>query len=208
MKYQHFVMGHLQTNGFILYDDKNAVVVDPGGEVSAMRDFLDKNGLTVSMILNTHLHFDHTFGNALLAEGGAKIYASKEDTFLLDDKSGQGGKWGFPVMEPYEFEDLKPCEIDLLDTKCRVLRTPGHTPGGLSFYFPAEKVVFVGDSLFAGSIGRTDFPRGDLQTLLGSIHKELYTLPEDTTAWPGHGPSTTIGKEKSGNPFNDMYQGG
>lgn len=201
MHIAHFPIGPLDTNCFLLYDDKEAVVIDPGGDPTPIIRHLDASRLTLTHILLTHLHYDHTAGiKELTGRSGATAYASAADSFLLDEDLGRGGIWGLPRIDPYTFAPLEPGPLQLLGTTCTVLATPGHTPGGLSFYFPEIKAVFAGDSLFYRSIGRTDFPGGNTQTLLHSIRTQLFTLPEDTTVYPGHGPETSIGDEKRNNP--------
>ena len=131
----------------------------------------------------------------------AVVYAPTGDDSLAETESGKGGIWGFPPVPPFDSLPMPTGSASFGGMECRVLETPGHTPGGVSLYFPAEKLVFTGDALFYRSMGRTDFPGGDQATLLRSIKDVLFTLPEDTTVYPGHGPATSIGDERKNNPF-------
>ena len=196
-----FPLGPLETNCYLVHTDKEAVAVDPGGNPAKVLKHLRENNLTLTHILCTHLHFDHTYGiHALTAATGAPVYASEADRYMLENEMGRGGMWGLPQVESYEFTGLEPGDMPMLGTTCRVLATPGHTPGGLSFYFASIQSVFSGDTLFYRSIGRTDFPGGDQNTLLSAIRTQLFTLPEETQAYSGHGMATSIGDEKRNNP--------
>jgi hydroxyacylglutathione hydrolase len=202
MRMAVFPLGALQTNCYVAASGANAVVVDPGGDPAPVLAYLKENRLTLSHILLTHLHFDHTFGVAPLArETGAVVLASPADEYMLETDLGRGGVWGLPEVETFRHSPLTPGDLALPVGDCKVLATPGHTPGGLSFYFPKLASVCAGDTLFARSVGRTDFPGGNLETLMDSIINHLYTLPDDTTVYPGHGPKTTIGDERLNNPF-------
>lgn len=198
-----FPLGPLQTNCFLLSNSSEAVAVDPGGEPGSVVSFLTKNTLKLTHILNTHFHFDHILGNKALKEAtGAPILASPKDDFLLQAQvGGGGGMMGFPKVEPFEYEPLEPGETTFLGERCLVLPTPGHTPGGLSFYFPDSGQVFSGDLIFHRSVGRTDFPGGSTETLLKSVREQIFTLPDTTVIYNGHGPETTVHDEKLFNPF-------
>ena len=201
-----FALGPLETNCYVIHNDTEAVIVDVGGSPRPVLDFLQQKKLKLTHILLTHLHFDHTFGVAELAKAtGTPVLASEDDRYMLKTEPGKGGVWGLPEVPPYNYTGLAAGTLPLLGVSCIVLATPGHTPGGLSFYFPDAKAVFPGDSLFQRSIGRTDFPRGDLDTLLHSIRNKLFTLPEDTTVYPGHAGYTAIGDEKRNNPFAGAF---
>lgn len=195
-------IGPLETNCFLVHSDKEAFVVDPGGKPSKVLAYLQEHGLTLTHILCTHLHFDHTIGvHDLVAASGATVYASEADRYMLATELGRGGIWGIPPVEPYEFTNLEPGEIVLLGMTCKVLATPGHTPGGLSFYFADLQTVFAGDTLFYRSMGRFDFEGGSESALLKSIREQLFSLPEDTRVCCGHGLETSIGDEKRNNPY-------
>ncbi|MDL2290725.1 MBL fold metallo-hydrolase [Desulfovibrio sp. OttesenSCG-928-F20] len=197
-----FPLGPLDTNCFVIHTQKEALVVDPGGPPDELLDFLQKNGLNLTHVLLSHLHFDHTYGVAeLVRQTGAEVLGPEGDRYMLSNEMGLGGIWGLPGVEPYEYTVLKPGPLHVLDTECTVLSTPGHTPGGLSFYFPALKAVFSGDTLFYRSIGRSDFPGGDQKSLEASIRQTLYGLPDETVVYCGHGLQTSIGDERRNNPY-------
>jgi len=197
-----FQLGVLQTNCYLIVHQNEAVVIDPGGDPREVISFLSQNNLKLTHILNTHLHFDHIQGNAALARAtGAPILANKEDEFLLQTELGAGGFMDFPETEPFDFVDLSESEQNFLGFACQVLATPGHTPGSLSFYFPELEAVFVGDLIFFRSVGRTDFPGGSLEILKKSALEKIFTLPDDTIIYPGHGEETRVMDERLHNPF-------
>jgi glyoxylase-like metal-dependent hydrolase (beta-lactamase superfamily II) len=197
-----FPLGPLETNCFLVHNGKEAIVIDPGGKPTRVISYLQAHNLTLTRILCTHLHFDHTLGIHDLVEAlKVPVYASEGDRFMLDSEMGRGGVWGYPPVGAYIFQGIEPGETSFLGSRCLVLATPGHSPGGLSFYFPDLKAVFSGDTLFYRSIGRSDFQGGELVLLLKSISDRLFTLPEDTKVYSGHGPVTTIGDERRNNPF-------
>lgn len=195
-------LGCLGTNCYCLHTNHEAVVIDPGGEHEVILDYLRAQNLTLVTILNTHLHFDHIQGNAgLHAATQAPILASPHDAFLLQTELGGGGMMGFPRTSPFSFDPLDAGTLPLLGTTCQVLATPGHSPGCLSFYFAERGVVFVGDLLFYRSVGRTDFPGSSDRELRRSVQTQIFTLPENTVVYPGHGLSTTVRDEQLNNPF-------
>lgn len=206
MQINTFHLGPLETNCYLVHNGEQAIVVDPGGAPNPVVGLLLKEKLELTHILLTHLHFDHTYGaSALKKITDAPIYASEEDRPLLRSSYGRGGMWGLPEVEAFNFEGLPVGqEISLLGTSCKVLPTPGHTPGGVCFYFSEHRVVFTGDALFKRSIGRTDFPGGNLEQLLSGIETQLFTLPGETIAYPGHGEATSIGDERLHNPMFDQ----
>lgn len=202
MEIKTFPLGPLQTNCYVLAGESQAVAVDPGGDPARVIDYLSDNGLTLTHILNTHLHFDHTYGNKALTDAtGAPILVGKEDLYLLENEMGMGGAFGLPPLDMYEYETVEPGEHDFAGFKCSVMHTPGHSSGSLSFYFPEAKAVFVGDLIFYRSIGRTDFPGGDLDVLKQSVKESIFSLPPETLLYSGHGPETTAGDEMNHNPF-------
>jgi glyoxylase-like metal-dependent hydrolase (beta-lactamase superfamily II) len=194
-------LGPLDTNCYLVHSKTEAVVIDPGGEAEEILSFLATNKKSLTAILNTHLHFDHIQGNAdLVAATGLPVMANARDGFLLDTELGKG-MMGFPRTPAFSFTPLEEGELPLLGVSCRVLATPGHSPGSLSFYFQELGAVFVGDLLFYRSVGRTDFPGSSERELLRSVRSKIFTLPEETVVYPGHGPETTVGQEKLNNPF-------
>lgn len=197
-----FPLGPLQTNCYVLANGGEAVAVDPGGDPAVVLKHLDAEGLTLTAILNTHLHFDHTGGNKALSEAtGAPILASDADGYLLDSWMGKGGDMGVPPVPPYVWRNLEPGETVFAGARCAVFHTPGHSPGSLTFHFPEAGAAFVGDLIFYRSIGRTDFPGGDLDVLKRSVEEHIFTLPPETRLLSGHGPETTVADERNHNPF-------
>lgn len=197
-----FPLGPLQTNCYVLSNGAEAVAVDPGGDPASVLRHLADKGLTLTRILNTHLHFDHTAGNKALSEAtGAPVLASDADRVILDSWLGRGGDMGLPLIEPYTWEDLGPGEAVFAGAQCHIFATPGHSPGSLTFYFPEAGAAFVGDLIFYRSIGRTDFPGGDLAELKRSVKTHIFSLPPETRLLSGHGPETTAGDEMNHNPF-------
>lgn len=211
-----------QQNCSLIWDDtsKQAAVVDPGGDVPKIMSAIDKHGLRVEKILLTHAHFDHAGGaeelsytlaqKAGLAEKDAQgkrsipiIGSHPDDKFLLDTLDEQLASVGFkaaPAFSPDQWlneGDTVTIGVETLD----VYHTPGHTPGHIIFFSPLLNLAWVGDVLFKGSIGRTDFPRGDLNDLTASIKNKLWPLGNDVTFIPGHGPHSTFGEERRTNPF-------
>lgn len=202
MHIQTFTLGPLGTNGFLASSGERAVFVDPGGDPGPVLAALGAGRLTLEAILITHLHCDHIYGCAALARAtGAPVLAGQDDAFLLDTELGGGGFMGLPLVEPFEFAPLAPGPAQFMGLPCTVLATPGHSPGSLSFHFPDQGLVFVGDVLFRRSIGRTDFPGGDTDVLLTAVRQRLFTLPPATVVHSGHGPATTVGDEMAHNPF-------
>lgn len=200
-------VGPLQANCFIVGCEKTrqAVVIDPGGDADRILAALAKEKLTLDAIIDTHGHFDHIGANQpLQAATKAQIMIHQLDAPMLDDMVQSAAAWGLKVESSPKPDRLLD-EGDIVEFgnhQLKVLHTPGHTPGGISLY--ADSAVFVGDTLFSGSIGRTDFPGGDYNTLINSIQSKLFALPDDTTVYTGHMETTTIGKEKKFNPFCGM----
>lgn len=212
MHIETFPLGPLEVNCYLICHNNAAVAIDPGGEPAPILEFLAARNLTLTHILNTHLHFDHLYGNSALSKAtGAPILAAQEDSYLLDSEIGKGGMWGFPEVSSFAFEVLHAGEHTFAERPCTVLATPGHSPGSLSFYFPPAEndeqgAVFVGDLIFYRSIGRTDLPGGDLSALKQSVVERIFTLPEKTLIYSGHGPATEVGDEILNNPFFSDFQ--
>lgn len=199
-------VGPLQANCYIVgcEQTRQAVVIDPGGDADRILNALAKDKLTLSAIIDTHGHFDHIGANQpLQAATGAQLMIHKLDAPMLDEMVGSAAAWGLKV-EPSPKAGRFLEEGDLIECgniQLEVLHTPGHTPGGISLYAREAGAVFVGDTLFSGSIGRTDFPGGNYDTLISSIQNKLFSLPDGTQVYTGHMEPTTIGKEKKFNPF-------
>lgn len=204
MKLYHVPVGPLQVNCFILADSdtKEAVVIDAGDDAARILHAIKENNLSVKYIVNTHAHFDHIGANKALKDAtGAPLMLHEADAPLLSVSSAQARSFGMPpVSSPPADRMLNHGEtISVGGITLTVLHTPGHTLGGICLL--GDGFVFTGDTLFAGSIGRTDFPGGDLGTILHSIKTHLMILPDDTQVFPGHGPASTIGDERRENPF-------
>ena len=208
MKIEYLILGGYQTNCYILRKDdsaKDCLIIDPGLEAAELIEFLDEQKLNPVAVVLTHGHIDHIAGLAELRSrfGKIKVYIHNHDAEMLTEPNiNLSTMSGIAFVTDAEDVSLKERDvIDLAGVKLLVLHTPGHTPGGISLYSKDAGVVFVGDTLFAESIGRTDFPGGSMSQLLNNVREKLFTLPDDTEVYPGHGPATTIGAEKAHNPF-------
>lgn len=197
-------VGPIMANCFIVgcESTRQAAVIDPGADSGRILKKIADEKLTVSYIINTHGHFDHAGANRKLKEAtGAILVIHELDRFMLDSLATTAVMFGLSSENSpppdQTVQDGDTIEIGTIVMK--VLHTPGHTPGGISLL--TDGCVFVGDTLFAGSIGRTDFPGGDYDTLISSIRSKLYPLDDNVVVYTGHGPETTIGKEKRFNPF-------
>jgi hydroxyacylglutathione hydrolase len=199
-------VGPLQCNCSILGDETSheAIVVDPGDDIPRIMALLAKHNLTVKQILITHAHIDHIAGAHRLKQlTGAPILYNQNDLFQVKMMDIQAAWLGIPtptVQKPDDsLDDGK--LITLTGITGSILHTPGHTEGSVCLHIPSQSLLLAGDTLFAGSVGRTDLPGGNMNKLLASIHDRLLTLPDETIIIPGHGPRTTIGSERSENPF-------
>ena len=199
-------VGVLQCNCSIFGDEtsREAVVVDPGDNISEILDILGRHQLRVKVIVITHAHIDHIGGaQKLKAATGAPVYMNANDQPLYDHIDVQAGWLGMKTPERTEIDvDAREgARIALGPAEFHVMHTPGHTQGSISLWIPAENKLVAGDTLFRDSIGRTDLPGGDMQQILRSIHDKLLALPDEATVIPGHGANTTIGRERARNPF-------
>jgi hydroxyacylglutathione hydrolase len=206
-----FEFNMLPVNTYVMWnpDDREAVIIDPGcyfsGETDILKKYIDENHLTVRYLLNTHLHFDHIFGNPFV-----------ENTFHIKAKANDGDmKWLLNIKKRVALfgmrydETVNPIEnenilkegdtVSFGSTDLLIFHIPGHSPGSIVFYSSKDKMIFTGDVLFQGSIGRSDFPDGDANALTLGIRSKLFVLPDETVVYPGHGPATTIGYEKEYN---------
>lgn len=187
-------------------ETSDAVVVDPGGDAQLIISVLEQQGLKLKAILLTHAHLDHVGGTKDLLDHypQVKVYGPhRDDEFLLQSLNQQAQMFGIDNSGSFECEYVGDGEVLKLfdDASFKVLHTPGHTPGGVCYYCQEENFVIVGDTLFPGSIGRTDFPRGNFADLINSIKTKLFTLPDSTDVFCGHMGDTTIGEEKASNPY-------
>ena len=201
-----FPVGPLQCNCTILADEetREAIVIDPGDEISRIHRRLSALGLTLKQILVTHAHIDHVGGALKLKRlTDAPIYLNEADLPLLEIMADQAAWVGVdtPETAPPDEGLRDATTVGLANYPAQVIHTPGHTQGSICLHFAPLKMVLAGDTLFAGSIGRTDLPGGDGEQIIHSIQNRLLTLPDDTKVVPGHGPATTIGKERRTNPF-------
>lgn len=211
MKIQQFQFNPLQENTYAVYDATGeCVIIDPGclfpEEKKSLLDFIESHQLKVKHLINTHLHFDHIFGSKFLEEHfGLTTKAHPADEPLLDNLDDKMRMFGFPagLLEPPRItEHIHEGDFILFgNQKLEVIEVPGHSPGHVVFYDANHNNLFAGDTLFRGSIGRTDLEGGNHQQLLDGIRTKLFTLPSSTVVYSGHGASTTIGQEKSSNPF-------
>lgn len=215
IKIGRMVLGVCQTNCYFLYreGEQEVIVVDPADKGVSIYEALRKNGFSVAAILLTHGHFDHIWGlealkdaaNAAAETDGresVRVYACEAERELLKNPewnvSARAGRACAVSADVYVKDGQ---ELELAGMRCRVIATPGHTAGGCCYYFGEAGFLVAGDTLFAESVGRTDFPTGSMGTLVRSIREKLLVLPEETKVYPGHGESTTIGHEKQYNPF-------
>lgn len=200
------VLGPVQTNCYFVYreDNQDCVIVDPAADSAGIISFVKKNDLKPTAILLTHGHFDHIMAvDAVREEYQIPVYAAEaERETLTDPMRNLGGQMGgnqLAVEADHYLQDGD--EIELLGQTVRCIWTPGHTVGGMCFYFPKAGMLFSGDTLFQNSVGRTDFPGGSMSELIRSIREKLFVLPEAVQVYPGHGLMTSIQDEKMFNPF-------
>jgi len=199
-------VGPLQCNCSVVGDEgtREAMVIDPGDEINAIMALVQKHGLAVKQIVITHAHIDHVGGAMKLRQlTGAPILLNQNDYALLKMLDVQAAWVGMAAPAKVEIDQAL-AEGDKLRAgalEASILHTPGHTEGSVCLYFPAQRKLIAGDTLFAGSIGRTDLPGGSFQKIMSSLHQRVLALPDETIGVPGHGPLTTIGDERESNPF-------
>lgn len=213
LKIKQFIFNPFGESTYVVSDEdsREAIVVDPGmteaAEQQRLDAYIEDNGLTVTGVVNTHMHLDHCFGDNYVRDRyGARVHAHPADAPLGAELGNQARRFGMvlpgtagkvEIDVPLRQGDT----IYLGKEKLQVLHVPGHSPGGIALYSPTGKFLLSGDSLFAGSIGRTDLEGGDMDALIEAVRDKLLTLPPDTLVLPGHGPSTTIARELASNPF-------
>lgn len=209
IRIEKFVVNPLGENSFIISDETGeCVFIDPGfyyeEEYEEVRDYITSNKLKPVKITNTHCHFDHIMGVEFVRnEYNIPFLAHADDAFWVERAVEQGEMFGFN-MKPVKPVDsfLKENEfVEFGNTKMKIIHVPGHAPGHVVFYSEKDKILIAGDVLFYGSIGRTDLPGGNYEKLISNIKNKLFKLPEETTVYCGHGPETSLGFEKTNNPF-------
>jgi glyoxylase-like metal-dependent hydrolase (beta-lactamase superfamily II) len=209
---QPFTFNPVQENTYVVYNEKgDCCIIDPGcyfaSEEQQLTDFIEQNGLKPVLLLNTHCHLDHIFGNRFVHKKyDLLLHLHPQEKAVLEYGPTAGQLWQLP-FDNYDAELIFIDDgqtVRIGEEELQILFTPGHSPGSISFYSPTHKFVISGDVLFEGSVGRTDLPGGDFTILEESIKMRLYTLPPDVIVYPGHGDSTTIGDEMKGNPFVKM----
>jgi len=191
-------------NGFVIgcEQTREGILIDPGDEVDQLLIAAENHRLTITNVLLTHAHLDHVTGVAKAKRAlGVPVWLHRDDNFLYERVVEQGHMFGLRVESQPPIDRFYDGALRFGRYDVRVLHTPGHCPGGVCLAVGDPPTLFVGDTLFAGSIGRTDLPGGDLETLLRSIRNVLFAFPDDTVVWSGHGEQTTIGREKRTNPF-------
>lgn len=206
MLFETIVVGPLGVNCCILGDElsKEGVVVDPGADGEVILAAVARLGLKVKYVINTHGHFDHLGSNRQVVEQtGGEFLIHEKDLWLLSEAAKSAKLYGFkvedsPLPARYLTDGMR---LEFGKHLIEVLHTPGHTPGGCSLLLREELLVITGDTLFADSVGRTDLPGGSHEQLIASIKAKLMPLADDTVVWPGHGPSSTIGRERRSNPY-------
>jgi glyoxylase-like metal-dependent hydrolase (beta-lactamase superfamily II) len=206
---QTFTFNAFSENTYVVSDEtKDAVIIDPGcysrEEQQELSAFIETNGLKIKFILNTHCHIDHVLGNYFTKDKfKAPLLIHQIEDAQLRAVKNYAPVYGFTNYSPAEPDQFigEADAIKFGNTSWKILFLPGHAPGHVGFYDEKEKIMFSGDVLFSGSIGRTDLPGGNFDTLIRSIHQKLFTLPDEVEVYPGHGPTTTIGEEKISNPY-------
>ncbi|CAN5900560.1 MBL fold metallo-hydrolase [soil metagenome] len=209
LQIKSFEFSPIQENTYLLYNEfKDCLIIDPGcyfdDEKDALVNYINKMELKPQMLLNTHCHLDHVFGNKFIAEKfGLTLRIHQKEKFVLDFAPKSGLLYNLP-FDNYQagLIYLKEGDTILLgQDELKVIEAPGHSPGHICFYCAKQNFIIAGDVLFNRSIGRTDLPGGDHETLLKNIREKLFVLPDETVVYSGHGPKTTIGEEKKHNPF-------
>lgn len=214
MEIQHFTLGDFETNCYVLRKNTDArlaatraaecLVIDAGLDPGNLIEFLRQNKLHIASVILTHGHADHIAGLHFLRgiQKNLKVCIHKLDAEIMNDpQKNLSLLTGFPFTASADCTLNDQDLVELAGIELKVIHTPGHTPGGISLYSKNDGILFSGDTLFADSVGRTDFPEGNRNDLIESIKKKLLILPDETVVYPGHGPVTTIGKEKQTNPF-------
>jgi len=208
MEVKTFTFNPFMENTYVVHSDGKGVIIDPGcydpAEEAELVEFIEKEGIEIEKILNTHGHIDHVLGNYFAKEKyGAPLWIGEHDLQTLKSVEAYAPSYGFQKYTPAEADHLmkEGDEVSVGNGTLKVLFAPGHAPGHIAFYNEQGGFIIGGDVLFQESIGRTDLPGGDFDTLMRSIRTQFYSLPENTVVYPGHGGQTSIGHEKKFNPF-------
>jgi hydroxyacylglutathione hydrolase len=206
---KQFIFNPFEENTYILYDETNeCVIIDAGcsdrNENAEISEYISQNSLKPVRLLNTHCHIDHILGNAFMTEfTGLMPESHQDDTFLIHSAKEQGQMFGLEIDNPpfpVAFLD-ESTPVSFGNSSLNIIHVPGHSPGHIAFFSKPDNILFPGDIIFKASIGRTDLPGGNHQQLITNITNKILTLHESTIIYPGHGPQTTVGEEKSSNPF-------
>lgn len=206
---RQFTFNPIQENTYVVYNGQGeCCIVDPGcyfpAERNELKEFIDENRLVPKYLLNTHCHLDHVFGNKFVHETwGLELYTHELEKPVLEYAPISGKSWGIPFDNysgPLHWLNADD-EVAIGNDRLKVLFTPGHSPGHISFYSAMDEFVLSGDVLFRGSIGRTDLPGGNFETLIRSVREQIFVLPDNTRVYSGHGESTFVGVEKRENPY-------
>jgi hydroxyacylglutathione hydrolase len=204
-----FTFNPIAENTYLLYNEhKECIIIDPGcyfdEEREELQSFINLNKLTPKILLNTHCHLDHVFGNKWVAEAfDLTLHTHEKEKAILEMAPASGLMFNVP-FDNYQGDVIYLEEgdtVNLGDDELQVIHAPGHSPGSICFYCEKQKFIIAGDVLFQNSIGRTDLPYGNHDDLIRNIREKLLILPDDVTVYPGHGPATTIGEERRGNPY-------
>ncbi len=209
LKVKVFILSPIQENTYILFNEhKECFIIDPGcyftDEKQELKSFINENGLIPKMLLNTHCHLDHVFGNKFISETyGLTLQLHEKEKLVLEMAPASGLMFNMP-FDNYQGKLIFLKDADVLflgEDKLEIIFAPGHSPGSICFYCAQQRFIISGDVLFERSIGRTDLPGGDHRTLINSIKQKLFVLPDDVVVYSGHGNETTIGNERKYNPF-------
>ncbi len=199
MRIHTYPLGELQANCYLIENEGKGILIDPADDGSFLLEELQRKNIRLEALFLTHGHFDHCMAaGEIQLSLNVPLYLHKKDQFLIDRLESTAEHFlGYKpiVLPPKKIEYIEPSELKIINLKLKILSSPGHTPGGVCYYFPEEKVVVTGDTLFSGAIGRTDLSYSSKKDLSNSL-KVILALPEETTVYPGHGESTYIGQEE------------